>query len=179
VRLTDPQAFAALKTALESNPQLKVDVSTTLDYFNKQSEGMTKVIRIMGITVGAIMAIGAMFGALNTLFAAVATRAREIATLRAIGFAGLPVVVAVMLETMLLALIGGIIGGLAAWLIFNGYGASTLAAGTVGQLSFELRVTPQLLWTGLKWALAIGFVGGLFPAVRAARLPITTALREL
>jgi putative ABC transport system permease protein len=88
-----------------------------------------------------------------------------------------PVVVAVMLETMLLALIGGAIGGAVAWLLFNGYGASTMAAGTVGKLSFELRVTPQLLWTGLKWALAIGFIGGLFPAVRAARLPVTDALR--
>ena len=179
VRLADPKAFDAFKTALEANPQLKIDASTTLDYFNKQSEGMTKIIRAMGIAVGAIMAIGAMFGALNTMFAAVAARAREIATLRAIGFGGLPVVVAVMLETMLLALIGGLIGGLLAWLIFNGQGASTLAAGTVGKLSFELKVTPELLWTGLKWAMAIGFIGGLFPAVRAARLPVTAALREL
>lgn len=179
VRLSDPSAFANFKRALESNPQLKVDVSTTLDYFSKQSEGMTKVIRAIGITVGAIMGIGAMFGALNTMFAAVAARAREIATLRAIGFAGLPVVVAVMLETMLLASIGGLIGGIAAWLIFNGYGASTMAAGSVGQLRFALSVTPLLLWTGLKWALAIGFIGGLFPAVRAAQLPVTTALREL
>jgi putative ABC transport system permease protein len=113
------------------------------------------------------------------MFAAVAARAREIATLRAIGFTGIPVVVAVMLETMLLALAGGLIGGLAAYLLFNGYGASTMAAGSVGKLDFELRVTPELLWTGLKWALAIGFIGGLFPAVRAARLPVTTALREL
>jgi len=179
VRLSDPQAFGGFKTALEANPQLKVDVSTTLDYFSQQSEKVTKVLRIIGITVGTIMAIGAMFGALNTMFAAVAARAREIATLRAIGFPGLPVVVAVMLETMLLALVGGVIGGLAAWLIFNGYNASTMAAGSVGQLAFELRVTPELLWTGLKWALAIGFIGGLFPAVRAARLPVTTALREL
>jgi putative ABC transport system permease protein len=178
-RLADPAAFGAFKSALEANPQLKVDVSTTLDYFNKQSERMTQVIRIMGITVGVIMAIGAMFGALNTMFAAVAARAREIATLRAIGFSGLPVVVAVMLETMLLALAGGVIGGVAAWAIFNGYGASTLAAGSVGKLSFELQVTPALLWTGLKWALAIGFIGGLFPAVRAARMPVTAALREL
>ena len=149
------------------------------DYFGKQSEGMTKVIRVMGISVGAIMAIGAMFGALNTMFAAVAARAREIATLRAIGFSGLPVVVAVMLETMLLALLGGLIGGAIAWLVFNGYSASTMAGGSVGQLAFQLHVTPELLWTGLKWALAIGFIGGLFPAVRAARLPVTTALREL
>jgi len=179
VRLADPQAFGAFKTTLEANPQLKVDVATTLDYFNKQSEGMTKIIRAMGIAVGAIMGVGAMFGALNTMFAAVAARAREIATLRAIGFGGLPVVVAVMLETMLLALIGGLIGGLLAWLIFNGNAASTMAGGSVGQLAFQLHVTPELLWTGLKWALAIGFIGGLFPAVRAARLPVTTALREL
>lgn len=179
VRLADASAFAGFKSALESNPQLQVEAATTSEYFGRQSEGMTKVIRIMGITVGAIMAIGAMFGALNTMFAAVAARAREIATLRAIGFSGLPVVVAVMLETMLLALLGGLIGGLAAWLLFNGYAASTLAVGSVGQLSFRLHVTPELLWTGLKWALAIGFIGGLFPAVRAARLPVSTALREL
>ncbi|HUP08601.1 MAG TPA: ABC transporter permease [Caldimonas sp.] len=179
VKLTDPQAYASFKNALESNPQLKVDASTTNDYFARQSENVTKVLRIIGIVVGAIMAIGAMFGALNTMFAAVASRAREIATLRAIGFPGLPVVVAVMLETMLLALAGGVIGGLVAWALFNGYSASTMASGSVGQLHFELKVTPELLWTGLKWALAIGFIGGLFPAVRAARLPITAALREL
>ena len=141
VRLADPKASRAFKAALEANPQLKIDASTTLDYFSKQSEGMAKVIRIIGIVVGAIMAIGAMFGALNTMFAAVAARAREIATLRAIGFAGLPVVVAIMLETMLLALAGGVIGGALAWLLFNGYAASTMAAGSVGKLSFELHVT--------------------------------------
>ena len=179
VRLSDPQKFEAFKTALESNPQLKVDVDTTIDYFSKQSEGTTQTIRAIGITVGLIMAIGALFGALNTMFAAVASRAREIATLRAIGFRGLPVVVAVMLETMLLALLGGVLGGLLAWLLFNGYSASTLAAGTVGKLSFELKVTVKLLWVGVLWALTIGFIGGLFPALRAARLPVTATLREL
>ena len=179
VKLADPKAFDAFKTELEANPQLKVDVSTTLDYFSKQSEGMSTFLTIIGIVVGSIMAIGAIFGALNCMFAAVAARAREIATLRAIGFRGLPVVVAVMLETMLLALLGGVIGGLLAWLVFNGYSASTLAAGSVGKLSFELRVSAGLLWVGLLWALTIGFIGGLFPAVRAARLPVTTALREL
>lgn len=177
-RLTGKEAFEGFKAALTGDPRLQVDVSTTLDYFNKQSETMTKVLRIIGLTVGAIMAIGAVFGALNTMFAAVATRAREIATLRAIGFRGLPVVVAVMLETMLLAAIGGVLGGLIAWLVFNGYTASTIAGG-VGQLTFRFDVSPGLLWSGLKWALAIGFVGGLFPALRAARLPVTTALREL
>jgi putative ABC transport system permease protein len=111
------------------------------------------------------------------MFAAVASRAREIATLRAIGFRGTPVVVSVMLETMLLALAGGVLGALVVWLIFNGYHASTLSGFT--QLMFQFKVGPGLIWTGLKWALAIGFVGGLFPAVRAARLPVTTALREL
>ncbi|GAP64910.1 ABC-type transport system [Mizugakiibacter sediminis] len=179
VKLADPKAFDTLKAALAADPRLKVDVDTTLHYFSKQSEGTAKVIRAIGITVGMIMAIGAAFGALNCMYAAVAARAREIATLRAIGFGGLPVVIAVMLETMLLALAGGVLGGLVAWLLFNGYSASTLAAGSVGKLSFQFVVSPQLLWDGLKWALAIGFVGGLFPAVRAARLPVASALREL
>jgi len=179
VKLTSAAAFKDFKAALAANPQLKVDASTTLEFFAKQSEKMTQILRVIGITVGAIMAVGAVFGALNTMFAAVASRAREIATLRAIGFRGLPVVVAVMLETMLLALIGGAIGGLAAWLLFNGFEASTMAAGSVGKLSFNLRVSPGLLWEGIKWALAIGFIGGLFPAARAASLPVTAALREL
>ena len=123
------------------------------------------------------MAIGAIFGALNTMFAAVASRSREIATLRAIGFRNGPVVVSVMLETMLLALLGGLLGGLIAWLLFNNYQASTLGS-NFSQVVFQFRVTPALLWNGLKWALAIGFVGGLFPALRAARLPVSTALRE-
>ncbi|GAA0716822.1 ABC transporter permease [Dokdonella soli] len=178
-RLADASAFDQFKTALTTDPRLQVDVDTTVNYFSKQSEGTSKIITIIGIVVGAIMAIGAVFGALNTMFAAVATRAREIATLRAIGFRGLPVVVAIMLETMLLALVGGILGGLLAWLIFNGYTASTLAAGSTGQLTFEFHVAPSVLWTGIKWALAIGFIGGLYPALRAARLPVTTALREL
>ncbi|RZL36259.1 MAG: FtsX-like permease family protein [Rubrivivax sp.] len=178
VKLVSADAIKGFANAIENNPQLKVKASTTLEFFAKQSEQMTKVLRIIGITVGSIMAVGAIFGALNTMFAAVATRAREIATLRAIGFRGLPVVVAVMLETTLLALIGGLVGGFVAWALFNGYEASTMAAGSVGKLSFNLAVSPGLLWEGIKWALAIGFIGGLFPAVRAASLPVTTALRE-
>jgi putative ABC transport system permease protein len=177
-RLTSPKAFDAFKASLMGDPRVKVDVSTTRDFFNKQSEGLSKVIRIVGITIGVIMAIGAIFGALNTMYAAVATRAREIATLRAIGFRGTPVVVSVLLETMLLALLGGVIGAVIVWLAFNGYTASTVG-GNFSQVVFQFRVTPELLWTGIKWALAIGFIGGLFPAVRAARLPVTAALREL
>ncbi len=117
-----------------------------------------------------------MFGALNTMYAAVATRAREIATMRAIGFRGLPVVTAVMLETML-ALLGGLLGCAVAWLVFNGYSVSTIGS-NFSAVVFKFHVSPELLWTGPKWALGIGLVGALFPALRAARLPITTALRE-
>jgi putative ABC transport system permease protein len=177
-RLASPKAFDQFKASLMGDPRVKVDVSTTRDYYNKQSEGLSKVIRTVGITIGVIMAIGAIFGALNTMYAAVATRAREIATLRAIGFRGTPVVVSVLLETMLLALLGGVIGAVIVWLAFNGYTASTVG-GNFSQVVFQFRVTPELLWTGIKWALAIGFIGGLFPAVRAARLPVTAALREL
>jgi putative ABC transport system permease protein len=176
-RLSSPSVFDQFKAALTSDPRLKVDVSTTHEYFSKQSEGLSKVIRIVGITIGLIMAIGAIFGALNTMYAAVSTRTREIATLRAIGFRGLPVVVSVLIETMLLALLGGIVGAAIVWLLFNGYTASTLGS-NFSQVVFQFQVTPALLWTGIKWALAIGFIGGLFPAMRAARLPVTTALRE-
>jgi len=178
VRLKTPSEFAAFKTALTTDPRFKVDVSSTRDYYAKQSEGLTRLIRILGTTVGVIMAIGAVFGALNTMYAAVATRTREIATLRAIGFRGGPVVVSVLIETLLLALAGGVIGAGIAWALFDHYTASTLGA-NFSQVVFEFRVTPALLASGLKWALAIGFVGGLFPAMRAARMPVTDGLREL
>lgn len=177
-RLTSPDALDQLKAAIVSDPRLKVEAKTTNDYYSAQSEGLTKVITVIGIVIGTIMAIGAVFGALNTMYAAVAMRAREIATLRAIGFRGVPVVVSVLLETMLLALAGGVLGGLIAWVIFNNYTVSTLGS-NFSQVVFAFKVSPQLLWTGLKWALAIGFVGGLFPALRAARVPVTTALREM
>jgi putative ABC transport system permease protein len=178
VRLAGAAAFAPFKAALAGDPRLKVDVSTTADYYARQSESLTKTITVIGIVVGSIMAIGAVFGALNTMFATVAARAREIATLRAIGFRGTPVVVAVMLETLVLALAGGLLGGVVAWLVFNDYTASTMGNG-MGQLTFRFHVEPALLWTGLKWALAMGFIGGLFPALRAARLPVAAALRAL
>ncbi|HEY7887098.1 MAG TPA: ABC transporter permease [Steroidobacteraceae bacterium] len=178
VRLKSPSQFAAFKAALTTDPRFKVDASTTRDYYSKQSEGLTRLIRILGTTVAIIMAIGAIFGALNTMYAAVATRTREIATLRAIGFRGAPVVVSVLIETLLLAIAGGVIGAGLAWAIFDHYTASTLGA-NFSQVVFEFRVTPALLASGLKWALAIGFVGGLFPAMRAALMPVTDGLREL
>ncbi|MBC6942234.1 MAG: ABC transporter permease [Xanthomonadales bacterium] len=178
VRLVNADALDAFKAALAANPQLKVDAETTRSYFSRQSENLTLLIRIVGSVVGAIMAIGAIFGALNTMYAAVATRAREIATLRAIGFRGLPVIVSVMIETMLLALVGGLLGAAIAWLIFDNYSVSTMSQ-NFSQVVFAFRVSPALALEGLKWALVIGFIGGLFPALRAARLPVTTALREL
>jgi putative ABC transport system permease protein len=178
MRLTEAAAFEALKANLTTDPRIKVDVSTTREYYNQQSEAITQAIRILGITVGVIMAVGAIFGALNTMYAAVATRAREIATLRAIGFRGVPVIVSVLLETMLLAVLGGALGAGLAWAIFDKYTASTLGS-NFSQVVFAFNVSPELLWSGLKWALAIGFIGGLFPAVRAARLPVTVGLREL
>jgi putative ABC transport system permease protein len=176
VKLAGPDGFEKLKAAMAADPRLKLDVDTTRHYYSRQSEQLTNFIKILGTVVGAIMGVGAVFGALNTMYAAVAGRAREIATMRAIGFRGLPVVVAVMLETMLLALLGGLLGGALAWMIFNGYSVSTLGS-NFSQVMFQFRVSPDLLWNGLKWALGIGLVGGLFPALRAAQLPVTEALR--
>jgi putative ABC transport system permease protein len=175
-KLAGNDGFAQLKAAMAADPRLKLDVDTTQHYYSRQSENLTRFLKILGIVIGTIMAIGAVFGALNTMYAAVAGRAREIATMRAIGFRGLPVVVAVILETMLLALLGGVIGGAIAWIVFNGYTAATLGS-NFSQVMFQFKVSPELLWNGLKWALGIGLVGGLFPALRAARLPVTEALR--
>jgi putative ABC transport system permease protein len=178
VRLRSADAFEAFKTALTGDPRLRVDVETTRDYYSKQSQRLTRVIRAIGFGVAVIMALGAVFGALNTMYAAVAARTREIATLRALGFSSLPVVVSVMLETMLLALAGGVLGAGVAWAVFNGYTVSTLGS-NFSQVVFRFQVSPELLLRGLQWALAIGFIGGLFPALRAVNLPVTQALREL
>jgi putative ABC transport system permease protein len=177
VRLVSPAAFDRFKTALAADPRLRVDVETTRDYYNKQSEQLTRTIRALGTGVAVIMAIGAMFGALNTMYSAVAARTREIATLRAVGFTAIPVVVSVLLETLLLALIGGILGAGIAYGIFNGYSVSTLG-GNFSQVVFQFQVSLGLLLQGLQWALAIGFLGGLFPALRAATVPVTVALRS-
>jgi putative ABC transport system permease protein len=178
VRLTGADAFDAFRAELTADPRLKVDVKTTRAYYTDQSAGLAKLIRILGVTIATIMAIGAVFGALNTMYAAVATRGREIATLRAIGFRALPVIVSVMLETLLLALLGGLLGAAITWALFNRYTVSTLGANFT-QVVFAFQVSPAVLGSGIKWALAIGLIGGLFPALRAARLQVTAGLREL
>jgi putative ABC transport system permease protein len=178
LRLTDASAIDALKAGIESDPRLKVSVQTTREYYSRQSESIAQIVGIVGTTIGAIMALGAVFGALNTTYAAVADRAREIATLRAIGFRTGPVILSVLLETMLLAVLGGAVGAGLTWLIFDGFTASTVGANS-SQVVFAFDVSRELLASGLKWALAIGLVGGLLPALRAARMPIIVGLREL
>lgn len=174
--LTGADAFIAFKDALTTDPQLKVDVQREPDYYAAQSKQLTKTINTVGNTVAVIMAIGAMFGALNSMYSAVAARGREIATLRAIGFGALPVLLSVMIEALLLSLLGGVIGAALAWLFFNGHTVSTLG-GAFAQVVFQLTVTQALIATGIAWACTIGVIGGFFPAWRAARLPVADALR--
>ncbi len=174
--LSSAGAFTAFKDSLTSDPQLKVDVQREREYYAKQSAGLTKTINVVGTTIAVIMAIGAMFGALNTMYSAVAARGLEIATLRAIGFGAFPVLLGVMIESLLLSLLGGAIGASLAWLFFNGHTVSTLGA-AFAQVVFQLTVTQPLILTGILWACIIGLLGGFFPALRAARLPVAEALR--
>jgi putative ABC transport system permease protein len=174
--LTGAAEFAGFKDALTTDPQLKVDVQREPDYYAAQSRQLTQIINVVGKTIAIIMAIGAMFGALNSMYSAVAARGLEIATLRAIGFGALPVLLSVMIEALLLSLIGGCIGATLAWLFFNGHSVSTLG-GAFAQVVFQLTVTKGLIVTGIIWACIIGLLGGFFPALRAARLPVAEALR--
>jgi putative ABC transport system permease protein len=179
VKMPSPQSFDELKNWLTSNPQVNVAVRREEEYYAAQSRALTRVIRTIGFAIAALMGIGAIFGAILTMYTAVATRSREIATLRALGFNSLAVVVSVLAESLGLAAIGGLLGGLAAYAAFNGYQTSTINFQTFSQVAFKFRVTPALLFLGLSYALVMGLVGGLMPAIRAARLPISSALREL
>ena len=163
VRLRSAQQFDTFEAALASNPQLKCGrTDTTRVYYADQAKGLTKLIRVLGSIVAAIMGVGALAGALNSMYSAVAARTREIATLRAIGFRGGPVVVSVMVETMLLALVGGAVGAGVVWLLLSNDTASTVGA-DYNEMMFQFRVSPALIGTGLRVALVIGFLGGLFP----------------
>lgn len=174
--LADAAAFDRFKDSLTTDPRLRVDVEREPAYYAAQSRPLTELITIVGNTVAVIMAIGAMFGALNTMYSAVDARSLEIATLRAIGFGALPVLASVMIESVALALLGGILGGALAWMLFNGHSVATLG-GAFAQVVFQLAVSRALLLEGILWACAIGVLGGLFPALRAARLPVAEALR--
>jgi putative ABC transport system permease protein len=169
--------LAELTGAIKRDPRLSIGTLREPEYYAKQASVLANLISVLGYTVAAFMAVGAVFGALNCMYQAIASRQVEIATLRAIGFGGGPVVISVMVEALLLALVGGAVGGALAYVYCDGATLSTLNFNTFSQVAFAFRVTPQLLVRGLVWALAIGAVGGLLPAVRAARLPVTTALR--
>ncbi len=177
-RLDGPGSFEVFKDALTSDPQLQVDAIRQSDYYSRQSQMTYNLVNGFGSLISVLMGIGALFGALNTMYNAVATRTREIATLRALGFQSGPVIVSILAESMCLALTGGLIGGVGAYLAFNGFEATTLNYQSFSQVAFAFAVTPSLLMQGVLYALLIGFVGGLFPALRAARLPIASALRE-
>jgi putative ABC transport system permease protein len=176
VSLQSAGDFEAFKTALTTNPTLSVDVKRESEYFKEQSGPFSRVLSIIAYVVGGIMAVGALFGALNTMYSAVSQRTREIATLRALGFGPTAVVISVFVEAVLLALIGALIGSFIAWAFFDGNVISS-SGGSIAQMMFALTVTPGLIVLGIVWACAIGLVGGLFPAIRAARMPVATALR--
>lgn len=182
VMLESPEAFQGFKDSLTSNPALAVDVMREREYYERASRTITRIISVIAYVVGGIMAIGAVFAALNTMYSAVSARLREIATLRAIGFGSTAMVASVLAEAMLLSLVGGLLGAALAWLFFNGYTVSTSAGDATGvgrQLVFDLAVSPQLVVLGIVWACTIGLIGGLLPAIRAARLPVATALRAV
>ncbi|MEJ2534924.1 MAG: ABC transporter permease [Gammaproteobacteria bacterium] len=149
------------------------------DYYAEQSTTITNLITGLGTLIAGIMSLGAVFGALNTMYTAVAARAREIATLRALGFPASPVVSSVLIESMLIALVGGLCGAGLAWLVFDGFRASTLNFSSFSTVTFAFDVNAGLLMLGIFLALVIGFLGGLMPALRAARQPVADALREL
>ncbi len=178
-RLASPEQFTAFSDALTSNPQLNVKVLRQSDYYEEQSEMLTQLITSLGFLIALLMAVGAVFGALNTMYSAVASRTREIGTLRALGFGTGAVIVSVLLESLLVALIGGAFGAIVAYLAFNNFRAATMNWQSFSQITFAFAVTPRLLVQGVIWATLIGFFGGLLPAIRAARLPIAQALREL
>jgi putative ABC transport system permease protein len=178
-RLNSPGAFQEFKDSLTSNPQLNVKVVRQSEYYTEQSETITRLITTLGFLIAFLMAIGAVFGALNTMYSAVSARTREIATLRALGFGSGAVVVSLMIESLLLALVGGAIGGGLAYFAFNNFHTSTMNFQSFSQIAFAFKVTPELLVRGIVWSALIGLIGGLFPAIRAARLPIAAALREL
>jgi putative ABC transport system permease protein len=178
VHLTSPAALQQLKDTLTADPRLNVDVTREIDYYSKQSTRMTQLITVLGGFVAAIMAIGAVFGALNTMYSAVAERGREIATMRAVGFNPGSVVLSFLFEALLISFVGGVLGCLVV-LPLNGLTTSTINFQTFSNLAFAFKITFDLLWMGVVFALIMGVLGGMPPAIRAASRPVASALREL
>lgn len=178
-QLESPAALAQVRASLEHDPRLNVSVRSERAFYADQSRILLALIKYVGTTLAVLMGVGAVFAALNTMYSAVSSRTREIATLRALGFGAAPVLTSVLLEAALLGLIGGVLGGVLVYFALNGYQASTLNWGSFSQLTFAFTVTPRLLVTGLWYSLILGLVGGLLPGLRAARMPVTAGLREL
>jgi len=178
IHLTSANAYDQFKDAITSDKRLNLDVSREIDYYAKQSTRMTRLITILGGLVAFVMAIGAVFGALNTMYSAVAERGREIATMRALGFGGAAVVFSFLIEALLISFIGGAIGCIAV-LPLNGLTTGAMNWQTFSHLAFAFRITPPLLVGGVIFALLMGLLGGLPPAMRAAWRPVAVALREL
>jgi putative ABC transport system permease protein len=177
-RLTSPGALDALQRRFAADPRMRVRVERETEYYLKASQMMTTFIRVLGSLVALVMALGAVFAALNTMYSAVAERSREIATIRALGFGAGAVIASFVIESLLVAGVGGVIGCLAA-LPLNNLVTQTMNFQTFSHLSFAFRVTPAVMGMGLAFGLLMGLVGGLPPAVRAARLPVAEALRDL
>jgi putative ABC transport system permease protein len=173
--LTSPAALGELKAYADTDPRLKLDVVSEAAYFADQASRTSDLIQKLGWPLAIAMAFGALAGALNTMYSSVAARATEIATLRAIGFGGFPAFVGTLVESLILAAIGGAIGALATYLIFDGFTASTLGA-SFTQVVFSFQLSPRLIGQGVVLALIVGLIGGLFPAIRAARMPIVAGL---
>ena len=178
-RLESADSFQAVKDAMTADPRLRVTIVREQDYYEAQSRILQSIIRTVGFIIAGLMGLGAIFGAVNTMYSAVASRTREIATLRALGFKSLPVVISVLVEAIVLSLIGGIVGGLAAYLAFDGYQTATMNWQSFSQVAFAFSVTPALLAQALIYATIMGLFGGLLPAWKAARTPVVTALRQL
>jgi putative ABC transport system permease protein len=178
VHLASPDSLRQLKDALTTDPRLNVDVTREIDYYSKQSTRLTTLITVLGGLVAGIMAIGAVFGALNTMYSAVSERGREIATMRALGFGGPSVVTSFVIEALLIAFVGGLIGCIAV-LPLNGLTTGAMNLQTFSHLAFAFKITTELLVKGIIFALAMGLIGGFLPAVRAALQPVASALREL
>jgi putative ABC transport system permease protein len=178
-KLESADSFQDFKDRLTADPRVRVKVVRQSEYYADQSQLVTNLITGLGTLVAGLMGIGAVFGALNTMYTAVSSRTREIATLRALGFRGTPVVISVIVESLFLALVGGALGGGFAYIVFDGFRAATMNFQSFSQIAFAFDVTPGLLVQGIIFAVLIGLVGGLLPAIRAARMPVATALREL
>jgi len=178
LRMTSPDAFQTLKDALTSDPRLTVQVDRERDFYNRQSQTLTTLITVLGFLVAGVMGVGAVFGALNTMYSMIAERSREIATMRAIGFGSGSVALSFIFEALLIALIGGIVG-CALVLPVNGLTTGAMNWQTFSHVAFAFSVTPTLIAAGLVFALLMGLIGGAPPAIRAATRPVASALREL